>query len=538
MCSYPLNNVFPRTIPNVTFHYDRAIPSETSDWLKSVGYTEARIKGKSTMTIVNPTIDVVRRLIGTGPSMITPTATESVNLQCMGPISLVQRVFSNFLRAHYYPAFISIDHASTVPDFASEEGGSGSKRKRVAGPDDAEGSSSGRQRLEGDADEEMEQEGPQVTFQATKKTTIRFAIPPPKDTIGWGGPSDIPTCAGLYIPFIHDLVKPDSKTVPDVLVKYFSPCLGTSVETVKSSVESVRSAWGIVAETLVGHELSHMGKCIAFAIEAQSRAFAIFDSDRYEGMVISGAGYTAVVERETFVPVEPAVLSTRVLEFSTHGSAARAIAQLAGVPVEDLFTPKVPGTDRRVQVTSMSTLAGILQTIAITEANKDEIKKQAAYLRFGSVWRFNSSSIGEALSLLKIPLNEIDNLPIHPSYMFSRDVVELVWSCFGRFAPSPIYPNSPKVDLTKGQRPTRIAFHQVPVDIAIGHMKEIAIHKEVTVPQGRRRSAAYKDIIFEGVEAKNLFAALTLFAVGVEVVPTSSHTRGNVSEASASLFEV
>jgi hypothetical protein len=186
----------------------------------------------------------------------------------------------------------------------------------------------------------------------------------------------------------------------------------------------------------------------------------------------------------------------------------------------------------------MYKLREIVIEAKMTESDKDEIKKQLAFLRYGRQWAFNSKTLVDAFTFMSGSDELPDWLPIGPLAFFSQDRVELVMSCFGRFCPTLLFPSAPRYDLTKSNRPTTVQAHQVPYSQAVQDMKLILSNKYVTVPNDRRRSGPYKAMIFRGSDARDIFSAVTKYAVGHVVVESAPQVVvGSSNSEEANLFE-
>jgi hypothetical protein len=341
---------------------------------KGLGFSEVKYQGKQIMIFEKLDVDGLRTIAGSNPKHTTPAPNGTANLSCIGPLTLVTRIFSNFLRTHQYPAFTTLDHASSG-NHKFEDGDESGKStgKRTAS---VLGGGVDRVRDSSSASRARETETMAVDSDpSSDDSALKYALPAPANDLGWGSVDSIPHNDGLYCSYHPELAIPDSKAVPNLIRDYFLPCLGTSATGVRDAMSQIESAFGVLCNTDVGHELAHMATCIRLSILAQARCFPIFSGDDYEGSVISGAGYTMIVERETFTPVPYSILIERVHEMGTHHSALNAISRFCGVSVRTL-----EGTNDD-PVDSMYKLREIVIEAKMTESDKDEIKKQLAFLR-------------------------------------------------------------------------------------------------------------------------------------------------------------
>lgn len=534
-CQYDLSNTFPRRMPNLAVSFPAAIPSQLDDVLKTHGYTNNTYKGKKIMIFEKPDVSLVRLIMGANAITTTPSPANSANISAIGSLSLVQRVFSNFLRTHHYPAFKTPEHMNEIAALELEKGDGKGKRKAprdaTGGRKKKRGQSSTATELPTDAEMEIDdQDSPE-----NPSADVFYASPPYKDSKGWGTVDDVPHCHGIFVPFVLDLADPDPKMVPSVLKRYFLGCLGVSTESIRQTMHQVESAWGVLAFTEVGHEMAHMAKCIELALEGQAQCFPLFEDERYNGCVLVGAGFSVISGDETFVPVDYDVLRAKITEFGTHNASLKGIAMIVGLDEKAL---EELDDENRTPITSMYMLSQVLVKTKITEATKDDVLKLAVHLHFGRSWSFNFNTLEKALTLLSSDDPLPRDLPIHSSFLFSTNRVELVWSCFGAMAPTPHYPSSTMWDLTKTARPTKMCFRHVKLTQAIADIKTVISSKKISVPAGGGgRSAPYKDVRFLGNEAKALLVHFTKLIGGTEVVEGSGIADMSVTGAD-NLFQI
>jgi hypothetical protein len=509
---YDIDSMFPRHLPHLALQFSRAIPSQFDDVLKTVGYTQVKYKGKDIIIIERPSVALLRHVATMGAISTCPAPANSANLEALGTLTLVQRIFSNFLRTHHYPAFRTPEHMNQVARLEIEEGVASGKRKALPSSQAAarKKTRSGVVTATPDPDENMEDTDADTH---APSQDVFYALPPDPDSVGWGSIDQIPHCHGIFVPFVLDLADPDKKMVPSVIRRYFLGCLGHNTETIRVVMRAIDSAWGILSYTDVGHELAHLAKCIDLSLVAQAQCFPLFEDERYNGCVILGAGFTIISGEESFVPVDYDTLHGRVEAFGTHRTALTAIALHAGVDINILLR-----LDDGTPIDSMYKLALVLQGMRMTEATKDDILKLAIHLHFGKSWQFNFTALEGALGLLVDDKPLPSDLPIHCSVLFSSNRVELVWSCFGPMAPSPHYPSTPSFDLTKVARPNHINFHHVRLSQAIADIKTVISSRRITVPTNRKRSGPYKDTRYETNEAKAIMAHLTKLVGTVDVI--------------------
>jgi hypothetical protein len=546
-CSLTLKDSFPRPVPPIVISFNRPIMSEQSDYMKSIGYEEGNFKGKKYLCFPRLQIDQLRMILSFGPNQITPSPNGSINVSAFSTISLVTRVFSNFLLAHQYPAFQTPEHVSRLDDVeglkgtfvewkAGEEkkrkrGGKekGPPRKRTAAEEQEEGEVSMNL---SDSDEDSDP-GAEVDI---TKDVIFAAYPPPLDCAGWGDADSIPNYDGIYVPFISELAAMDSKAVPRVIRQFFLPCLGHSVESIRESMARIESDFGVIMHTRAGDMYAHIAVCIETAIAAQARPYLIFEDERYEGCVLLGAGYTIHVKGQSYVPVAYPILLERVKSLGSHLAAVGAIAKVCAKEIDEIYTV---GDENR-KIDSMYEFSRVVGQIGLTEESRDSVRKFAIKLSFGSEWTMTFPNILKALELISSTEPLPRDLPIHHSAFFSTDRVELVLSCFGSSAPSCIYAASPRIDMTRKQNISQVQFSQLPLERAIVDMKSVISTKSFSLPAQRLRSGSYKQMQFKGKQATDLYAGLCKVsgsAVSVEPV-RNSNIAGPSSSIGFDMFEI
>lgn len=503
------------------------------DVLKTYGYYEAVVKGVKIMVFRSPDVDLIKTLATSSAAKTCPAPDGTVNLSCLPVLKLIRKIFSCFLATHTYPAFRNPEHEQSVEVWdASDDGSSGKrkadnqlggKQKRVA-----------REGTSGDHDEEMSEADDHTgRSHVPSGNTIRMALPPTRGDTPWGDEDAIPVTYGNFLQFVPDLANNDTKIVVSVIVKYFLSCLGSTAQEAFSTLESIKVAMGIIGNTNQGKELSHLAKCIDICLLAQARCFPIFSEGIYLGTVLSGFGHTIRIGDSDYTAQTHEIVKGLVNAAGPHKSTITAIARIAWNGSD------VDGDGERLNISSMMELRHlVLDEWSLTESKRDEIVKLAKYLSFPSKsWPLSPNHLLDALRLLTGEARDLPNhLPIHPSKLLEQDRIACVWSAFGSMAPTCHFSGGPICRLSDATSSSgKIAWKQVPLADAIADMKRVLSSKEFSKASGNRRSGAFKDRIFDGVVAKDIWSALRL-ASGSNIAEKKNAKNTGVSGGADNLL--
>jgi len=182
--------------------------------------------------------------------------------------------------------------------------------------------------------------------------------------------------------------------------------------------------------------MSHLYVGIRLAIEGQCLCRPLYEDNVYLGFTLLGAGFTVEINRVPYRPGSKADLVTAIEKTGSNVSILTAIMDTIGVEEEDekeLFK----------NIKTMWALRKAIKDYGVTEEDKRRVIEMAKMLRFAEKhWKSNPEDFAHAAELLckpgsidDIPANA-DDLPIHPSYLYSSDAKAVVWSCFGGIAPT------------------------------------------------------------------------------------------------------
>lgn len=363
---------------------------------------------------------------------------------------------------------------------------------------------------------------------------IKAAKPSPSDIPGWGQIGDLVNSYGIFVPFMSDLCSFDKRTVVQVLIRYFLQCLGNTTEEMFSGVERIRTEMGVISNTDTGNKLAHMAATIDMAINAQAKAFPVFDGVEYIGTALLGAEFSLSVNGQTYTPHPFETLVKIVENFGVSQSILIAIGKVGCVEDEDGFewsTGNCPG------IVGMEHLSNIVRSWSVSESDRDEIVKLASKLSLPTKhWAINSTTISDGLRYItESDADFPDASPIHFSMLFNGNKVDRIWSCFGGIAPTPMFDGGRKISLTDVNTPTTITFRQVPLTTAITDIKRLISEKKIAQPVNSR-SGPYKNRVFKGIDAKKIFGSLMTLA-GVTVSDGTTYDVQEGGAVSAGLFE-
>jgi len=518
----------PATIPNISVSFPNAIPADLNDTLKTIGYTEANVKGSKVLIFREPTKVLIDILLKTSASKTASAPDETINLSCLPVLQMVKRIFSAFLTMHVYPAFKDPEHENSVGRWEISDVNSD---KRGAPDDSTQGRKRARTDPEGGEDEEMEEIEEEQTERepAPRGNTIKVALPVQTDEVGWGDETQIPNTYGSFVQYIPDLANYDSKTVISVILRYFLGCLGSTAGEVNIAFERIRAAMGILSKTTVGKELAHLAKCIDISLQCQARCFPIYSEGAYTGCVISGYGYTIRMAGKDYTAQAQDIIQGYVTQSFPHKSTVAAILNVVGEQAID------ENGHPMEFLTIMDLRDKVLEKWTLTESERDEIVKLARHLVFPNKhWPLSPTHIIDALHLIatedmKLP----DSLPLHPSKLLEKDKIAAIWSGFGALAPTCHFEGGPLVSLEVPKDSSgKISWKQVPLTDAIASIQKILRDKSFGKASGNRRSGAYKDRMFEGNVAKDIWSALRLASKANIATGKASRDAAVVGEGS------
>lgn len=528
--NYPVTEPLVLThLPDVSVSFASKPSAEIVEAIHAAGGYEQSIQDTPVFIIPKPSSDLLRLLDSKGAIKTCPAANETANLQSLGTLALVRRIFSSFFRTHQYPAFIDKDHREYTESHWMTS--SGYHKRGIIEGDDSKTRKRARvivdgTMMEGVDDDETPVQDDEVVYQSEK---IIWALPPTFCRIGWGGPSELPDGDGLFVRY-HDETQNgrDEKMVTRTIVRYFAGALGESSEAVRNAVERINRDMGVLKMTDAGKELAHLAKCIDTGLQAQARIFPIVHDGQYLGCVLLGSGFEISAYGSVYVPEDRTPLHKRMENASSHKSSLYAIANIVDPDNDSEESLEIRGCSTIIQ------LRKILLESNTNAEDRDKILAVAPGLRFGyKSWNVSSTSISDALRLIQYPDSELpDTFPLHPTKLFDTDRVSMVWSAFGELAPTCSFKGGPEVSLDNARGfPKHVGFRMVALKDALVDLNSIFSTKKFTNCNANRRAGPYKDRLYTGIDAQKVLSALAA-ASGAETSGKSaakSKAPGNVS---------
>jgi hypothetical protein len=184
-----------------------------------------------------------------------------------------------------------------------------------------------------------------------------------------------------------------------------------------------------------------MCACFSAALSAQCYAIPIFSRSVYEGTVLVGSNFQLCFDGKVIAPLKSEALVEDIRSLGGHGQTVREI--LALLPA---------GGDNEMEledITSMFELHSICLSRSVGGETLVKIRKKAALLRFGNVWKVTTDSLVNFLAIISGSQELDDECPIRADTVGSTNVVELALGLFGTRCPSFRIPGGSKVNIEK-----------------------------------------------------------------------------------------
>jgi len=467
---YPITTVpdtLPWKLPSLIYDFSQPPRDNVIEGLMTHSTLVTGRKNKS-FVMTNVTLEKIQDLVRTHPTINskTPHVINTVNLDAMKMVFVIGRVLSAFLLTHVYAA-VRHDSDPTMSSGGSTE----TSKKRKLSTTSFVAYVSDRTLDEDPVGDDAEADVEATPDpDPTTEIVLRRAKPTPVSDDRWGPSESIPNTSGLYVPYVKDLAVGETITVPALFASTFIRALSSESHGMFEQIERLRSAWGIIATTELGLEITHLCKCIDIALQAQAYVYPIYSNNVYEGTVICGAGYSVNVRGRTMTPMPYEQLQELVRESSAHSRSLREIADLVG-----------DGTSF-ANIGTMRQLSTIVKGKELDEMSKQSIVKAAHHLSFRAKYKStNPTNIVWMLEHLLDPERHIESdVPMHPSFLFSTNRVELVLSAFGHQAPTFMIPNGAVCGLVGDTPPRNLHVRTVGTSSAILDMKYIVEKGQIT----------------------------------------------------------
>lgn len=469
---YPLSTVpylLPWVVPDLIYDFTTPISDTTIAALK---LHSTQVNGKSkkiTFAMREPTLLSIRQLVADYPTInqTTPHLIGLVNLDAMKMIFVMQKVLSAFFLTHGYSAF---RHSSDVTPVDTNMEVVSKKRKvstttYLACMSDLDAHV--RDPIADESEEGLygpDGLGTDIQLTVAKPSTVQ--------NDKWGSMDRMPNTSGLYFPYVGDLAVAETVTVPAVFTNYFIRSLASDTRHMFKQVDKLKSAWGVISQTKLGDEISHLCKCVDIALQAQAMVYPVYSNGIYEGSVLCGAGYTISVNGLEYVPLSYAELQKVVRDGSMHSKALDEICSV------------VPELEERIRACgSVREMSQVVKGAEVDELSKNSIVKFAHYLCFDNkYWSTSVAHVKHMLDYLHDPEKVMpSDAPMYPKYLFTSDRVEEVLSAFGHQAPTFMVPNGAKCDIEKMKdAPNNFHVRTIAVERAVLDMKYVVKEKYVT----------------------------------------------------------
>jgi hypothetical protein len=456
---YPLTTVknqLPWRVPSLIYDFDKNPSDGKVEQLKQHSQIIGGRGKNKTFVMTEPTIANIRDLVKIGANRKTSHVMGTVNIDAMKMVHVIKKILSAFICTHVYPA---LRHPTDKKPMGSRVESVTKKRKLTE--DTFEAKIADVHKDDDDVammtNEDNEKKDPSL-----KEVNIELSRAKPTLSIDrmWGPVDTIPNASGLYVPFVKELAVGDSVTLPTVISSYFVRSLSSDLQGMCHQLNELKAAWGVISSTTLGHEITHLAKCIDIALQAQATIYPVYTNDVYEGCVISGSGYSISIRDEIMQPIAYDKLQKLVQDNSAHSRALRQINERVGALVE-IDT-----------IRTMRELSHVVQEQELDESSKTDIVKAAHQLCFeNKYWSTSPMNVKRMLDLLRNDEDIGVDVPLHPKYLFATDRVEMILSAFGHQAPTFMLANGPKYQLGKDDPPKNFNVRTTTVESAILDMK-------------------------------------------------------------------
>lgn len=529
---FPALPKFPKSVgwklPSLIYDYSARLRDRQVEVLRthSTSVTDGRSKFP-TYVMKEPTPELIQELLAmeTKPLLNTRHVIGTVNLDACKVVMFLERLTSGFLLTHGYPAFRTIEDLN--PTFTDDRIVPALKKRKVATDRYlacAQDPEKYTMDLTPDELRSMKAES-EASVSTIRLYTAKFT--PPNSHVPWGPMSHLPNAEGLYFPYVNDLSVSDSTTVPFVVQHYFMKCLGPNLVTASKSLMQLKSAWGLIKDTELGHEVSHLYKCIHIALECQAAVYPVYTNSIYEGCVIWGSGYAICIEDTVYKPIAYDKLQTVVQDTSMHSKALSEIKEMLPIDKTEAFD----------ECRSIRELSHIVREVELDATGREKIVRAAHRLCYpNKYWSSKQRYVKMALDMILhwSKPEDIDvSVPMHPSMLFSNKMEEVVLSAFGHQAPSFMIPNGRTINLVEGtDPPVHLLVRMVGLKEAVLDMEYLLENESIT-NNNSNLSSKHRDSAYNGVDKKEVWDKLCGIAKNYSQKPAAekvgSTTLGNVS---------
>lgn len=429
---------------------------ENRQWLIEEGFEEQEIRSTTTHIINNPSSDLLSRLA-------SETCKIKFNKTCFAPYRVTNfKAISNFSMIRNLFSYLAM--VLQVPIFDRELD---LAKFRIISISDS-GDTEAMNLDDTTAPEELDKDASPKGFEHRNMLKKLFSVsnalstPQTKDTCSAAqfmkssnmfAPNEFDQdnlLPGTLLRFVQELADDDSDGVPSFIQEYLFSSLGDSFTEQIDMFHELKSSWGVLKTTDVGHVLSHMVKCFRIAIDGQCGIKLIFDNGYYEGAIIQGSGYTIFTQNHLFSPCLPPDLNEDIVALETHGYAILEIKKI-------LLKGKIPEKEIPDDFGDMNELRILLLQGRFNDDDRKNIQNLSRKLRFPHHrWAVNLGTIMKMLTAISKGTESItEDFPVGPEGIFSTDPVEITLSCFTtNGCPSFRHSSGVAIDLTTDKAPS------------------------------------------------------------------------------------
>lgn len=512
----PEEALLPFTMPKLIYEYRGKITEAVRERSLHAGAAvQQRGRTGSAFFMDDPTVEKVRQLMTTEPIPRSDTRhiAGSMNVRAYKVALMLQGLLTAFLNTHVYAAFRNKE--ALEPGYSPNLVNVNKRRKLSSS---AYLGCMTNEALTQDVDVgEEKEEGGNSDERPTPTIILQRAKPTESTESRWGLSANIPNADGLFFPYVADLAVHDERTVPDLVSRYFVKCLADDIHATSNVMNELTAAWGVLRETTLGGEMSHLCRCIEIALQSQTAVYPIYtNTNKYEGCVVWGTGYQLLQNGMVHNPISYNKLLDEVRDKSMHSSALAAIEGIIG----DSYSAGLQ------QCTSIRELSNNVQECRLSVGQQQEVVKYASRLCYDNrYWGCQTIFIKRMFRLYTLLKQEEVipfDTPMHPSMLFSTDPDELVLSAFGYQAPTFLIPNGKRLPLKEKNNddlPTSFHTRMVELAKAVSDMKYIRGDGYIT-NDNRVLSTKHRDLTIKGADKKEIWNML------VEEVSVSSKDDG------------
>lgn len=330
-----LRDILPFQSPSIAFSLTRP----KNEVLATVdGMATYKIAGKVPVYVCErPDAKCLTDLGKLGVDMTTRPPLNCLNMSAYRFYLISLRLITLLIQVHTYPAARDVDHLNQlIAEFdvgsSDDAGERGTKRPRIEESSTSSSSSAPAAPPEkSDKSASVDPCAREITIYSAKPAKMKIL----NDVVTLGPPEDMD---GIWFPFVNQLAKFDTKTVPDFITKYLMKSLAPNFYGQVTTAEAIRGAWGVIGKVDAGMELTHAVKVLSCALECQATAHPVFEGGVYAGTMMLGAGYTVAIRDKVYRPVPNSQWKTMVTSTSPILSILTEISDLSGIDVKECKT--------------------------------------------------------------------------------------------------------------------------------------------------------------------------------------------------------